>query len=588
MTGARASAGAAGSDGGPLAAALRWVEANLESFHPIAGGLFDPRRARPLGELAIMLHTLSAKGQGPAAPGQRIGGFLADVRSSEAFRQLPHHPEHFTLCCHVDAAARLFGHNDADFCAVLRSVRAGGTVLDASTVIEQRMDLEMALLRAGLPGAGTSWSGLRAGSVLDHLPAAVDMDDAQTYQLTHAILFSTGFGSGAPVLPPGDVPPRLRSLLEALLVSRAQDGHWDLVAELLLCWACLGWGANTATRAAWRALDAAQESDGSVPLTNAERGSDIAAPARFASHYHATLASVMAWIVAASIGDHEGEHGGGLPGPGGPARPASQQPGSDDVVERAAAWAAGEVFRARHDIERLLWLVVSRLCKGAAAEEAEVLDVALAEHGARQVPAGAALMAAVLLRRHGLRAPRLDLVVDDCAEVLDAVPDTRGSPVLDEKRMLLWRLDRRPAPAPVGSVAELVREVRLPASLESVNTVARQVASLTLWGTRMAPPGPAGPGAATLLEGFAVHTLRAGRLVLAARIVRSLAYLDPHHAGIGPVRRALAAHQRADGSFGDARTTAECVLALVETGQVGAVTGLPVPASRSSNATARS
>lgn len=581
-----------------LTGAMDWIVRNLPNFDPFAAGAFVAEKARPLGELAIMLHTYALVTGDTDSPGVvRLNQFLLGVRSRPEFcRLLSHHPEQLTLCCHIDTAVRLFGHSDLRYRQQIRRALDAGVARAVPADTEHLMDLRMALERAGLPCSAPSWTQLCRATVLAELPDTINADNATGYRLTHAILFATGFGTGTAALPIVAVSPRLRRHVETLLVAYTQERHWDLVGELLLCWDCLGWGATRVIQRAWRAFASAHDPDGFVPFSadiRAECAPDGNGAAVFAHRYHATLVSVMALAVRMRA-----VRGGQVPTQVFVAEGRRQPDGLmidvRSAVARVGSWSVQALHEAAAEAApnaaRLLrLLIVCWVCHGLAPDRQDRFP-SLARAVQRTLPVGAEpgrdaegtapatvqLVAAAVLRRYGCAATVLDAFVHHCAEVLDADlrPDPLTALVLDEKRLLLHMLRLHAMPRPISNQAmrESLRALELPASAEDLGRLLLHVNSWTLWGMRAAPCVAVRAETSKLLGGLAVHWLSAEYLALGCRVVRSLAYLAPKDPILASAVTYVLHQQDADGGFGGAaagaatRTlmTLECVLALAE------------------------
>src|SRR5262249_40735010 len=136
--------------------------------------------------------------------------------------------------------------------------------------------------------------------------SALLLGEDGTYGLTHVLMYLYGFGIRRASIP-AHQRESLRRLLSMLLVGVCQDRHWDLLAELLLCWEAIGYPPTPLVDRAWEALLAVQRGDGAIPgpewalpLYEAakrdagDRRSEAAREAYFAHHYHTTLVGIIA------------------------------------------------------------------------------------------------------------------------------------------------------------------------------------------------------------------------------------------------------------------------------------------------------
>jgi hypothetical protein len=114
------------------------------------------------------------------------------------------------------------------------------------------------------------------------------------YRLTHILFFLSRFGQR----PLPEFAPQI-SLVDDVLARYTQVGHWDLVAELVMCRGILGQPASAVEERARTELIRAQLAGGAVPgpafdlaanaaLPRAERVADT-----FLHCYHSTLAVMM-------------------------------------------------------------------------------------------------------------------------------------------------------------------------------------------------------------------------------------------------------------------------------------------------------
>jgi hypothetical protein len=166
------------------------------------------------------------------------------------------------------------------------------------------LELRMCLDWLGLEHDGPSWASLLERSTLARLPSALHIRVDDMYALTHVLMFATRVGLELPFrLTPGQVA-RLEPLLSDLIVAMCQEGHWDLLGELLICWDCLHLPHSLIVRRAWEALLRMQADDGSFPPTGARDDhdadpavSDAARRQRVTLRYHTTLVAVIAGCI---------------------------------------------------------------------------------------------------------------------------------------------------------------------------------------------------------------------------------------------------------------------------------------------------
>ncbi|GAA4880494.1 hypothetical protein GCM10023222_42110 [Saccharopolyspora cebuensis] len=161
--------------------------------------------------------------------------------------------------------------------------------------LELRYALDLCAVDCRLPAVPDLFA--RCG-IADRDPALVD--DETAYEITHVLFYATDFGR-APV-PFADEGARRRTgqLVLALVERYRREGHFDLVAELLLCAALTGAGGAAATAEGWRRLLAAQHERGTLPgppfreAVLTERSGLGATSYVFRTCYHTTVVSALA------------------------------------------------------------------------------------------------------------------------------------------------------------------------------------------------------------------------------------------------------------------------------------------------------
>jgi hypothetical protein len=157
------------------------------------------------------------------------------------------------------------------------------------------LELRHILGLAGLPAPADlpGTAPLYDACVAEHGDRA---DEYDAYGITHTVLYATDFGA-RPL--PGDAA-RMGRVLDRLLGVYLDEGHLDLVAELLLCARICGGPRPGAERRAWDRLAGAQRPDGSLPGPHfdpavlASRTGERATAYVFRTCYHPTLVTAMA------------------------------------------------------------------------------------------------------------------------------------------------------------------------------------------------------------------------------------------------------------------------------------------------------
>lgn len=136
-------------------------------------------------------------------------------------------------------------------------------------------------------------AGLRDALVIRH-PA--EMPEAEIYTFTHIVFFGTDYGRDLSFLAKSGLLKATQANTLALLEEMKNRKHWDLTAELLLVWCCLGGSEHSGVDRAWRALFAAQTADGSFPAGDEKPIRDETDPGRSRAlrRYHVCLVAALA------------------------------------------------------------------------------------------------------------------------------------------------------------------------------------------------------------------------------------------------------------------------------------------------------
>lgn len=145
--------------------------------------------------------------------------------------------------------------------------------------LPQRMDPVVLTARTWLGGTPEPWA----------------IDFFTLYAMTHTVFHLTDWGARPEGLPE-HLQRYLHAWLPAWLEVYLEAGEWDLVSELLIVDSCLAEPNNNPHP--WEALARAQQPDGLLPA-RPQRVSTDAAKA-FRDHYHSTVVSAIAGILAVS------------------------------------------------------------------------------------------------------------------------------------------------------------------------------------------------------------------------------------------------------------------------------------------------
>jgi hypothetical protein len=290
----------------PVEEALGWILAHLDLFDPFRGGRpFAIKQGQRVGEIAILLHAYAAiTGERDSAPVRRIAALLEAVRGNrELGDRLLRSPAEFVLFVEIYAALRSVGRGDPDDRALIQRALDARLPEQLERLPHRMMDIASCLEWGGFDHPWPSLRRLYDASILGAAPSALLLGEDGMYGITHVVMYLYGFGIRRARIPQGR-RDSLRRLLSMLLVGVSQDRHWDLLAELLLCWEAIGYPATALSDRCWEALLDAQQEDGTIPgpewarplYESAARGLDAEGTreAYFAHHYHTTLVAVIA------------------------------------------------------------------------------------------------------------------------------------------------------------------------------------------------------------------------------------------------------------------------------------------------------
>ncbi len=286
--------------------AMGWILANLDQFDPFRGGQpFAIKQGQRVGEIAILLHAYAAvTGERDSVAVRRIAALLDSVRGNrELSHRLLRSPAEFVLFVEIYAALRSVGLEDQADRALIQRALDARLPEQLERLPHRMMDIASCLEWGGFEHPWPSLRRLYDASILGAAPSALLLGEDGMYGITHVVMYLYGFGIRRARLPRRR-RDSLRRLLSMLLVGVSQDRHWDLLAELLLCWEAIGYSATALSDRCWEALLAMQQEDGTLPgpewarplYESAARGlaAEQAREAYFAHHYHTTLVAVIA------------------------------------------------------------------------------------------------------------------------------------------------------------------------------------------------------------------------------------------------------------------------------------------------------
>ena len=574
-----------------MSRALDWVVAHLDEFDPFKGGReFTIANGQRVTELATMLNSYVVLTGDRESP--QVLALLNEARKQQASRPLMdrmmHSPAEFVLFADLYAALRRMGFEDLRQRELIQRVIDTGYLDQLERVPHRLMDVRLTLEWGGFLHRWVSLEEFCARSIFVTDPNALYLDEASVYSLTHVIMFLWGFGTRQDAINPLSAVQsrRFTHHLSMLLVAAAQQHHWDLLCELLLCWDCMGLPETPVYLKAWDAFITMQTDNGALP--GPERALEFydldgepdpvkKRELHFAHHYHTTLLAVISSAV------HRSRPAFSAPAPQPPGGQeifdsdrAQQTPRILASIRRAETWLLGLVDqlttqplsvtgarRARVCLELLVALWICREVRGESARfeaSAERLGRELArcdEAGIEvtALPATLVLAGAALLSERRSLPSGLESFLLASADVLSRMPATDAASDLTwcEKRVLLAGLGLQPAPlrAEHDDVFSFAQALPLGGDAAAVQALALLVNSFTSFGTRAVPTAPGDTWLSELLVGFATHALKEYDLPAGARLLRSASGLGAHVADqVTPCLDFFLLHQEPEGSFG--------------------------------------
>ncbi|HMH41895.1 MAG TPA: hypothetical protein VK557_00305, partial [Pyrinomonadaceae bacterium] len=250
-----------------VADALEWIVRNLDEFYPFKDGRpFEIKHGQKVGELAILLQSyVSLTGNRDCEPVKQISSLLISIQENPAFTdRLVRSPVEFVLFAEMYSALRSLGHDNQDQREMLQRVIDARFLDHTERLPHRAMDIVSCLEWGGFRHHFPSLEALYFTSMLASVPNAAFLDEDAIYFLTHVIMFLHSFGTRKEIGAP--LPEKtLGRVLSTLLIACCREHHWDLIAELLLCWDCIGLPPTFITRRAWASLLDEQREDGAIP-----------------------------------------------------------------------------------------------------------------------------------------------------------------------------------------------------------------------------------------------------------------------------------------------------------------------------------
>ena len=574
-----------------IAHAFEWIQNNLKEFDPFKEDRpFEILHGQRVAELATMLYCyVELTGDDSSDGIHRIITLLREVQGKHEFSdRLLRSPEEFALVGNLYGVLRLLGHDNLQQRGLIERALESGFLAHSERQPHRMMEVRMCLDWGGFNHPWPSWETLWESSLLSQIPNALYLDEMPTYALTHVILFYYGFGTRhAGSAPPASVQG-LRDVLTLLLVCACQDGHWDLLGELLLCWNCIGLEQGAIYQQAWETFLGKQQEDGAFPgperalavimAKDEQRNDKEKYKAYISHHYHTTLVG----IIAAALHSSRSKHARPYTHPGGEA--------SQEYTEAAVRCDAADsdcsavVRQSRNWLEGLLDAAQQRASAPPAAlcniligywisESVSGSEDSAYPHRAQQVwneliareqgadgdpakaPPALRLIATALLASQGHVVPSLHAFLATAAQVLNDTPATDALTDLSlaEKRVLLYHLGLHPLPSMLGysDVIDFARALPLSASGDAIEELLLRIYSYTAYGTRRVTLDPGDAWLQELLAGLATNFFRQYDFILGCKLLRAMCYLGATdnryaHALIGFIQL----HQRPQGAFG--------------------------------------
>ena len=293
--------------------ALAWTGRNLAGFNPFPDGAnYDLNLGQRVGELAILVQVyVLLTGDRTSRRLQLLARELERMQGRRAFSdRMMRRPVEFVLFAQVYSTLRTLGAEAPEQRALIQRVLASGFLDHTERIPYRQMELVSCLESAGIRHPYPSLRELHATSILKQVPNPLFLDEDGLYAVTHVLMYLHALGTHRGAMVPAGSRQALTDSLAAQVVIAAQEHHWDLLAELLLCWECLGFPREDIVLKGWLALAGMQDRRGGIPGPEwAQALYDASVQARplkplasrrdfyFSHHYHTTLVSALAACV---------------------------------------------------------------------------------------------------------------------------------------------------------------------------------------------------------------------------------------------------------------------------------------------------
>jgi hypothetical protein len=290
-----------------LERALTWIDRHLSDFDPFRGKrAFDRNKGQRVGELALLLQAyVMLGGDHQSRRVQRMAALLRSVQHNREFSDRPLRSQvDFVLVTMVYSALRALGEENLQQREVLERLLRLNYLMHTERLPYRLMEVVCCADWAGLRHSLPSMSSLYGRTILAEIPCPLYLHDDDIYAITHVLMYFFALGTRTGMALPTGQRTRLNKALSTLMVVACQDHHWDLLAELLLCWDCLENEASVIYERGWKTLLEIQGANGSLPgpewahkLHEATRSKGAASDSdfrRFSHYYHTTLVSCVA------------------------------------------------------------------------------------------------------------------------------------------------------------------------------------------------------------------------------------------------------------------------------------------------------
>jgi hypothetical protein len=307
-----------------------------------------------LAELALLL--ACRRRLDPSAPNGDYLGLLdlvTDVSGRRSHRDLiARHPRSLWMYGPICAALRLWGREDPELRWMVSQAVSAGYPVHWERLPYRYLDYLHFLDLAGFPHYLESLGDAYRYTLLASSPNALELTEDDAYTITHTVFYMTDFGLRRPPWPASFDPTRASELVEDLLRHYRVQEQSDLVAELIICAACLGNDPAGELSQAWRHLLHHQAPDGAVQTPEHLVGGPSLegrpeGEQRWMRCYHTTTMVAVAALVSRHALGNSDVGAAGHHRPLAPARASRPAPDPVGGLARGAAWLRGQTDLAK-------------------------------------------------------------------------------------------------------------------------------------------------------------------------------------------------------------------------------------------------